>query len=75
MEIRQEHIFPYVVAKYVQYEYEMEPWFKAMPEAMLRILSEMDLASSREIMGIRYRLERYSGYYAAEAGHLHDVLM
>jgi ubiquinone/menaquinone biosynthesis C-methylase UbiE len=27
----QAHIFPYVVEKYVNYEYELQPWFKAMP--------------------------------------------
>jgi SAM-dependent methyltransferase len=37
-EIRQDHIFPYVVEKYVRYEYEPQPWFKAMPEAMFRAL-------------------------------------
>lgn len=37
-EITQDHIFPYVVEKYVRYEYEPEPWFKAMPEEMFRHL-------------------------------------
>ena len=37
-EIRQEHIFPYVVEKYVRYEYELQPWFKAMPKEMFRAL-------------------------------------
>lgn len=37
-EIRQDHIFPYVIEKYVRYEYELQPWFKAMPEAMFRTL-------------------------------------
>jgi SAM-dependent methyltransferase len=37
-EIRQDHIFPYVIEKYVRYEYEPQPWFKAMPEAMFRAL-------------------------------------
>jgi SAM-dependent methyltransferase len=39
-EIRQDHIFPYVVEKYVRYEYEPQPWFKAMPEAMFRALEK-----------------------------------
>jgi SAM-dependent methyltransferase len=39
-EIRQEHIFPYVVEKYVKYEYELEPWFKAMPREMFRTLEQ-----------------------------------
>jgi SAM-dependent methyltransferase len=37
-EIRQDHIFPYVIEKYVRYEYEPQPWFKAMSEAMFRAL-------------------------------------
>ena len=39
-EIRQDHIFPYVVEKYVQHEYEPEPWFKAMNETMFRALEQ-----------------------------------
>ena len=39
-DIRQEHIFPYVVEKYVQYEYELQPWFKAMPKEMFRALEK-----------------------------------
>jgi ubiquinone/menaquinone biosynthesis C-methylase UbiE len=34
----QDHIFPYIVEKYVRYEYEPHPWFKAMPEDMFRHL-------------------------------------
>jgi SAM-dependent methyltransferase len=34
----QTHIFPYVVEKYVKYEYEPQPWFKAMPQAMFEAL-------------------------------------
>jgi 2-polyprenyl-3-methyl-5-hydroxy-6-metoxy-1,4-benzoquinol methylase len=37
-DIRQAHIFPYVVEKYVQYEYEAQPWFKAMPKEMFEAL-------------------------------------
>jgi SAM-dependent methyltransferase len=37
-EVRQEHIFPYKVEKYVQYEYEKQPWFAAMPEEMFSAL-------------------------------------
>lgn len=37
-EIQQDHIFPYVVEKYVRYEYEIQPWFKAMPREMFRAL-------------------------------------
>ena len=36
--ITQDHIFPYVVEKYVRYEYELQPWFAAMPRAMFRAL-------------------------------------
>jgi SAM-dependent methyltransferase len=39
-EIRQDHIFPYIVEKYVKYEYELEPWFKAMPVEMFRALEK-----------------------------------
>jgi SAM-dependent methyltransferase len=38
LEMRQEHIFPYVIEKYVRYEYELQPWFKAMPVEMFRAL-------------------------------------
>ena len=38
--IRQEHIFPYVVEKYVKYEYELQPWFQAMPKEMFRALEK-----------------------------------
>ena len=34
----QAHIFPYVVDKYVKYEYELQPWFKAMPAEMFASL-------------------------------------
>jgi len=40
LEMRQEHIFPYVVEKYVRYEYEWQPWFKAMPREMFRALEQ-----------------------------------
>jgi ubiquinone/menaquinone biosynthesis C-methylase UbiE len=36
--IRQDHIFPYVIEKYVKYEYELQPWFAAMPQEMFRAL-------------------------------------
>jgi len=36
--IEQDHIFPYVVEKYVRYEYELQPWFAAMPRDMFRAL-------------------------------------
>lgn len=34
----QAHIFPYVVEKYINYEYELQPWFKAMPPEMFAAL-------------------------------------
>lgn len=40
LDLRQEHVFPYVVEKYVRYEYEFEPWFKAMPHEMFRALEK-----------------------------------
>ncbi|HHN63798.1 MAG TPA: class I SAM-dependent methyltransferase [Nitrospirae bacterium] len=38
--IEQDHIFPYVVEKYINYEYVKQPWFEAMPEKMFRILEK-----------------------------------
>jgi len=38
LEMRQDHIFPYVIEKYVRYEYELQPWFKCMPVEMFRAL-------------------------------------
>lgn len=37
---RQDHIFPYVVEKYVKHEYEVQPYFRAMPEAMFKALEK-----------------------------------
>ena len=36
--ISQAHIFPFVIEKYVNYEYELQPWFKAMPPEMFAAL-------------------------------------
>jgi SAM-dependent methyltransferase len=36
--IEQDHIFPYVVEKYIRYEYELQPWFATMPREMFRAL-------------------------------------
>ena len=36
--VEQTHIFPYVVEKYVNYGYELQPWFKAMPPEMFAAL-------------------------------------
>jgi SAM-dependent methyltransferase len=40
IEIQQDHIFPYVIEKYVKYEYELQPWFAAMPREMFRALEQ-----------------------------------
>jgi 2-polyprenyl-3-methyl-5-hydroxy-6-metoxy-1,4-benzoquinol methylase len=39
-EITQDHIFPYIPEKYVQYQYEPQPWWKEMPEPMFRHLEK-----------------------------------
>lgn len=36
--IHQDHIFPFVIEKYVQHEYELQPWFASMPRDMFRAL-------------------------------------
>jgi SAM-dependent methyltransferase len=38
VEMRQAHIFPYVVEKYVNYEYERQPWFELMPPKLFAAL-------------------------------------
>jgi 2-polyprenyl-3-methyl-5-hydroxy-6-metoxy-1,4-benzoquinol methylase len=38
--IEQAHIFPFVVEKYIEYEYEIVPWFAAMPREMFRALEK-----------------------------------
>lgn len=38
VDMHQDHIFPFVVEKYVRYEYEWQPWFKAMPAEMFAAL-------------------------------------
>lgn len=38
--ITQDHIFPYVIEKYIRYEYELQPWFAAMPQGMFRALEK-----------------------------------
>lgn len=34
--IWQDHVFPYQVKSYVDYEYKREPWFDAMPDSLFR---------------------------------------
>jgi ubiquinone/menaquinone biosynthesis C-methylase UbiE len=38
--IEQDHIFPFVVEKYIKYDYEVAPWFASMPPAMFRALEK-----------------------------------
>jgi len=38
LDLHQDHIFPYVVEKYVCYEYELQPWIAAMPRPMFKAL-------------------------------------
>ncbi len=39
-DIRQDHIFPYKVADYVQYKYVLEPWFEVMQEDFFKVLEK-----------------------------------
>lgn len=34
LDMHKDHIFPYVIEKYKNYDYEFQPWFKAMPKEM-----------------------------------------
>jgi len=38
--IKQDHIFPYKVDRYVQYEYEKESWFDSMPPDLFTLLEK-----------------------------------
>jgi len=38
--VRQDHIFPYVIEKYLNYEYEILPWFKDMPKELYEALNK-----------------------------------
>jgi ubiquinone/menaquinone biosynthesis C-methylase UbiE len=40
LEIKQDHIFPFVIEKYIKYEYEIVPWFSAMPKDMFTALEK-----------------------------------
>jgi 2-polyprenyl-3-methyl-5-hydroxy-6-metoxy-1,4-benzoquinol methylase len=40
LSIEQDHIFPFVVEKYVKYDYEIVPWFAAMPRDMFRAMEK-----------------------------------
>lgn len=39
-QMTQDHIFPYNIEKYINYEYEVEPWFKEMPPELFRMLEK-----------------------------------
>ncbi|MFK0206695.1 class I SAM-dependent methyltransferase [Agrobacterium sp. NPDC090283] len=39
-EIRQDHIFPYQIEQYVNYEYVRQPWFETMPPELFRALEQ-----------------------------------
>jgi len=38
LEMRQDHIFPYVIPHYRKHWYVVQPWFRAMPRAMFQAL-------------------------------------
>ena len=40
IDIQQDFIFPWIVEKYIKYEYEKQPWFAAMPPELFRILEK-----------------------------------
>lgn len=40
LDITQDHIFPFVIEKYVKYDYELMPWFAAMPRVMFKALEK-----------------------------------
>lgn len=40
LDLHQDHIFPYLVEKYIRYEYERVPWFQAMPGEMFHALEQ-----------------------------------
>lgn len=40
LDIHQDHIFPYVIGKYIRYEYELQPYFKAMSLEMFQALEK-----------------------------------
>lgn len=40
LDIRQDHIFPFVIEKYVKHECEIVPWFSAMPRDMFAALEK-----------------------------------
>ncbi len=40
LEMRQDHIFPYMIKDYVEHRYVKQPWFEAMPAEVFRVLEQ-----------------------------------
>lgn len=40
LDIHKDHIFPFVVDKYINHEYEVVPWFSAMPQDMFKAIEK-----------------------------------
>lgn len=40
LEMKKDHIFPYVIEDYIKYIYTPQPWFEKMPEQMFRSLEK-----------------------------------
>lgn len=40
LDIHQDHIFPYQIEPYKRGEYQLQPWFEAMPPEMFRVLEK-----------------------------------
>ena len=40
LDMKQDHIFPFVIEKYIKYEYEIVPWFSAMPKHLFEALEK-----------------------------------
>jgi ubiquinone/menaquinone biosynthesis C-methylase UbiE len=39
-QVKQDHIFPYIVESYLKYEYRINPWFEVMPKEMFDALQQ-----------------------------------
>jgi len=40
LEMRQEHIFPYIIEDYIEYRYRKQPWFENMPADVFRAIEK-----------------------------------
>ena len=38
--VEQTHIFPYIIDKYINFEYEIQPWFRVMPKDVFSALEK-----------------------------------